>query len=66
MGACSFKNYGRGRSAQDVFRKLQENAEREYGDDSYNGTISTVPGFHDVTDDWKKARKILIALLRRK
>lgn len=59
MGACSFENRGRGRSAQDVFKRLQERAEIEYGDDCYNGTISTVPGFRDITNEWKSSRKDL-------
>ena len=59
MGACSFENSGRGASAQQVFSKLQESAEREYGDDCYNGTISTVPGFRDITNEWKNSKKDL-------
>jgi len=59
MGACSFENYGRGKSAQDVFTKLQDAALREYGDDCYNGTISTVPGFRDITNEWKNSKKDL-------
>jgi hypothetical protein len=59
MGACSFENYGRGKSARDVFTKLQNAAEREYGDDCYNGTISTVPGFNDLTNEWKSSKKEL-------
>ena len=59
MGACQFQNSGRGRSAKDVFTKLQDAAERVYGDDMYNGTISTVPGFRDLTDEWKKSKKDL-------
>ena len=59
MGACQFENSGRGKSAQDVFTKLQDAAEREYGDDSYNGTISTVPGFRDITNEWKNSKKDL-------
>jgi hypothetical protein len=59
MGACSFQNSGRGKSAQQVFTRLQENAEREYGDDCYNGTISTVPGFRDITNEWKNSKKDL-------
>jgi len=38
---------------------LQDAAEREYGDDSYNGTISTVPGFRDITNEWKNSKKDL-------
>ena len=59
MGACQFTNSGRGKSAKDVFTKLQDAATREYGDDSYNGTISTVPGFHDITNEWKSSKKDL-------
>jgi hypothetical protein len=64
MGACQFENSGRGRSAKDVFTKLQDRAEREYGDDSYNGTISTVPGFHDLTNEWKTSKKDLSRFIR--
>ena len=59
MGACQFQNSGRGKSAQDVFTRLQDAALREYGDDSYNGTISTVPGFRDLTNEWKASKKDL-------
>jgi len=66
MGACQFQNSGRGKSAKDVFTKLQEVAEREYGDDSYNGTISTVPGFRDITNEWKTSKKDLSRFIREK
>ena len=59
MGACQFENSGSGKSAKDVFTRLQDAAEREYGDDSYNGTISTVPGFRDITNEWKSSNKDL-------
>lgn len=63
MGACAFQNTGRGRSAKDVFTRLQDAAEREYGDDCYNGTISTVPGFRDITNEWKSSKKTLDAFI---
>jgi hypothetical protein len=63
MGACSFQNTGRGRSAKDVFTRLQDAAQREYGDDCYNGTISTVPGFRDITNEWKTSKKTLDAFV---
>ena len=66
MGACQFQNTGRGRSAKDVFTRLQDSAQREYGDDSYNGTISTVPGFHDITKEWKSSKKDLSRFIREK
>ena len=59
MGACSFRNRGRGKSAREAFSKLQEYAIDEYGNDSYNGTISTVPGFRDITNEWKNSKKDL-------
>lgn len=59
MGATQFRNSGRGKSAQDVFSRLQDAASREYGHDSYNGTISTVPGFRDLTNEWKASKKDL-------
>jgi hypothetical protein len=64
MGACQFENSGRGKSAKDVFTKLQDAAEREYGDDSYNGTISTVSGFRDLTNEWKTSKKDLNRFIR--
>jgi hypothetical protein len=64
MGACQFENSGRGKSAKDVFTKLQDRAEIEYGDDSYNGTISTVPGFRDITNEWKTSKKDLSRFIR--
>lgn len=66
MGACQFENSGRGKSAQDVFTKLQDAAEREYGDDIYNGTISTVPGFRDITNEWKNSKKDLNRFIHNK
>jgi hypothetical protein len=64
MGACQFENSGRGKSAKDVFTKLQDAAEREYGYDSYNGTISTVPGFRDLTNEWKTSKKDVDRFIR--
>lgn len=66
MGACSFQNTGRGKSAKDVFTRLQDAAQREYGDDCYNGTISTVPGFSDITNEWKSSKKDLSRFIREK
>jgi hypothetical protein len=66
MGACSFENYGRGKSAQQVFARLQDAAQREYGDDIYNGTISTIPGFRDITNEWKNSKKDLDSFIHAK
>lgn len=56
MGACSFINRGRGKSARQVYDNLVDNAESEYGHDPYNGTISTTHGFSDVTNEWKASK----------
>ena len=45
---------------------MQDAAEREYGDDCYNGTISTVPGFRDITNEWKNSRKTQDNFIREK
>lgn len=66
MGACSFENYGRGKSAQQVFTRLQDEAHSEYGHDCYNGTISTVPGFRDITNEWKNSKKDLDSFIHAK
>jgi len=45
MGACSFKNVGRGKTMQEAYKNLCAEAEEEYGhQDGYNGTISTTIG----------------------
>lgn len=41
MGACSFVNEVIAATAEEGFRKLVENAIDRYGNDHYNGTIST-------------------------
>jgi hypothetical protein len=66
MGACSFQQSGRGKSAQQVFTRLQDQAISEYGHDSYNGTISTVPGFRDITNEWKRSGKDLNRFIHEK
>lgn len=41
MGACNFIEFGRGKTAEEVFDSLVRDAEFMYGHDPYNGTIST-------------------------
>lgn len=56
MGACQFKERGTGKTAQEVYGKLCEIAEEEYGhQEGYNGTISTTHGFRDETEAYKKS-----------
>jgi len=57
MGACQFKERSTGKTAQEVYRKLCEIAEEEYGhQDGYNGTISTTDGFRDETEMYGKSK----------
>ena len=41
VGACNFITFGEGRTREEAFRDLVEEALWEYGHDPYNGTIST-------------------------
>ena len=63
MGASSFTMYARGKSLSDAYEKAVENATREYGDDPYNGTISTTNGVTDVTQSFKRSKKELYAFI---
>jgi len=45
MGACNFSDIGIAKTANEAYRELCDEAEYEYGHDSYNGTISTTHGF---------------------
>lgn len=41
MGACNFIDFGIGKTVEEAFMALVEEAQWEYGHDPYNGTIST-------------------------
>ena len=57
MGVTQFKERGTGKTAHEVYRKLCEIAEDEYGhQDGYNGTISTTDGFRDETELYNKSK----------
>lgn len=49
MGACSISVRASGKSMQDAFQKAQRIAEREYGDDLYNGQINNCSLIGDVS-----------------
>ena len=49
MGACSIKVSARGRNIQEAFNNAQEEAQEEYGSDSYNGQINNCQFMKDVT-----------------
>ena len=41
MGGCNFETISFGKDVKDAFHKACEEARNQYGNDSYNGTIST-------------------------
>jgi hypothetical protein len=55
MGAQSFILRKRAKSASDAFTLAQEDAIEEYGNDIYNGTISTCHSFKDITSKFRKS-----------
>lgn len=55
MGACDFRTKSRGASMSEAYRSAVDEAREEYGNDSYNGTISTTSGFRDLTSEFKKS-----------
>jgi hypothetical protein len=55
MGATQFIDKTRAYSMREAYNQLVEDAVSEYGNDSYNGTISTTQGFQDMTSEWKKS-----------
>ena len=59
MGACNFYTKGKGRTMGEAYRFACERAREEYGNDSYNGTISTTRGVADLTSSWKASKKSL-------
>ena len=59
MGASFFKTSYRGTSLSEAYKNAIEDAEHEYGHDSYNGTISTTDGVLDRTKEFKASGKSL-------
>lgn len=57
MGAQSFITRQRGANASRAFQLAQETAVSEYGNDVYNGTISTCNAFKDVTSEFNRSNK---------
>lgn len=55
MGACSFTQKSMGASMSEAYRNAVSEAREEYGNDSYNGTISTTSGVRDVTEEFKRS-----------
>jgi hypothetical protein len=59
MGACSFTTSSYGKSMSDAYSNAVDDATHEYGNDAYNGTISTTRGVRDVTAEYKRSGKSL-------
>lgn len=59
MGGIDFRCRAFGKTVNEAYRNAVEDAETEYGQDSYNGTISTTDGLEDVTDKYKKSGKTM-------
>jgi hypothetical protein len=55
--------YARGKNLSDAYDRAVENATREYGDDPYNGTVSTTNGVTDVTQSFKRSKKEVYAFI---
>ena len=59
MGATTFELSYRGMSAKQVYTNAVSDARSEYGNDAYNGTITTTSGYKDVTNRFKRSGKSL-------
>jgi hypothetical protein len=59
MGASWFQISKSGTSAREAYNEAVRDAEEEYGNDSYNGTISTTHSFDDLTANFKRSGKLL-------
>jgi hypothetical protein len=57
MGAQSFIARQKGPDASKAFQLAQETAVEEYGNDIYNGTISTCHTFRDITSEFRRSGK---------
>lgn len=57
MGACSFQITSYGKSISEAYSNAVADAIHEYGNDAYNGTISTTSGVRDMTSEFKRSGK---------
>lgn len=65
MGACQFRERIKAKDARSAYTSAVEDARSEYGNDYYNGTISTTGGFRDVTKEYKASGLTLDAFVER-
>lgn len=63
MGSTTFYHKKTAPSMKEAYNELVEDAIDEYGNDPYNGTISTTNGFVDVTKKFKDSGKKLSAFI---
>jgi hypothetical protein len=56
MGATDFFTTASGKNIKEAYSKAVEYAIDEYGNDSYNGTISTTISVKDVTAEYHKSK----------
>lgn len=59
MGASTFQTSSYGKTMSDAYENAVETAIHEYGNDNYNGTISTTRGCSDMTSEFKRSGKSL-------
>jgi hypothetical protein len=59
MGAVLITDRARGTSMKEAYNNAVEQAVYEYGNDTYNGTISTTRGFEDHTTKFRRSGKTL-------
>jgi len=56
MGATTFELSYRAKSLREAYNNAVSEARDEYGNDSYNGTISTTSGVKDLTNAFKRSK----------
>lgn len=56
MGASFFQQGIRANNPREGYSDLVEQAEDEYGNDPYSGTIATTHGFNDYTTEFKNSK----------
>jgi hypothetical protein len=56
MGATFFELSIRANNPREGYSVLVEEAEEEYGNDQYSGTIATTNGFSDFTNEFKNSK----------
>jgi hypothetical protein len=48
MGACTFEQYGQGKTAQEAFRRARDEAAWEHGHGGYTGTLAEKHEFVEI------------------